>query len=198
MVLVIEDLHWADGSSLKLLEFMAGEIEQASLLVLGTYRDVDLSRSHPLFVTLGELPRHRLFRRVVLKGLDKEAVGAVIAGAGETPPLSATVEAIYEQTEGNPLFVREVARLLGQEGMLGSGTAGRSIRGFRLPEGVREAIGRRLNTLSPSSNAALRAASVIGNEFGVTLLRKLVVSGPGGGQRHWPGGTFRKPVAGRA
>ena len=72
LVLVLDDLHWADHPSLLLLEFVARELASARVLIIGTYRDMELSRQHPLSATLGELTRERLFQRVLLRGLDQE------------------------------------------------------------------------------------------------------------------------------
>ena len=71
LVLILEDLHWADQPSLLLLEFVARELAGARILIIGTYRDMELSRRHPLSQTLGELTRERLFQRVLLRGLDQ-------------------------------------------------------------------------------------------------------------------------------
>jgi predicted ATPase len=118
LVLVLDNLHWADKSSLLLLEFLAQELGRARLLVIGPYRDVEASRQHPLSETLGELTRERPFQRVMLGGLRREDVGRFIeAATGITPP-PALVDAVHTQTEGNPLFLTEVIRLLAQEGEL--------------------------------------------------------------------------------
>ena len=118
LVLVLDDLHWADHPSLLLLEFVARELSNARLLIIGTYRDVELSRQHPLSKSLGELTRERLFQRVLLRGLDQEDVGRFVElVSGIAPPIG-MVEAVHRQTEGNPLFVTEVVRLLVQEGHL--------------------------------------------------------------------------------
>ena len=87
LVLVLDDLHWADHPSLLLLEFLARELSGTRLLVVGTYRDMELSRGHPLSLTLGGLTRERLFQRVLLRGLDREDVARYIQlVAGITPP----------------------------------------------------------------------------------------------------------------
>ena len=87
LVLVLEDLHWADRPSLLLLEFVARELSGARLLLIGTYRDIEVSRRHPLSQTLGELTRERLFQRLLLRGLSQEDVGRFIElVAGITPP----------------------------------------------------------------------------------------------------------------
>ena len=132
LVLILEDLHWADGPSLLLLEFVTRELSGARLLIIGTYRDVEVSRKHPLSQTLAELTRERLFQRILLRGLAQEDVRRFIElVSGEVPPRGA-VEAVYRQTEGNPLFVTEVVRLLVQEGHMAAGAErveGRSGRG---------------------------------------------------------------------
>ena len=166
LVLVLDDLHWADHPSLLLLEFVARELANARVLVVGTYRDMELSRQHPLSQTLGELTRERLFQRVLLRGLDREDVGRFIELASGLTPPDGMVEAVHRQTEGNPLFVTEVVRLLVQEGELTQGGAGqRDSWSVRIPEGVREVIGRRLDRLSERCNETLTIASVVGREF---------------------------------
>ena len=177
LILVLDDLHWADQPSLLLLQFVARELSGARLLLIGTYRDMELSRQHPLAEALGELTRERLFQRVLLRGLSREDVGRFIeVTSGATAPNS-LVQAVYTQTEGNPLFVTEVVRLLVQEGEVWAGH-GEPLRHsdtwtVRIPEGVREVIGRRLNRLSRRCNDTLVIASVIGREFTLGQLTPL-------------------------
>ena len=167
-VIVLDDLHWADRSSLLLLEFLVQEIEASPLLVVGTYRDVEVSRQHPLFRTLGELTRSAEggFQRVFLSGLGKEDVRRFVElASGFTPP-PGMVEAVHRQTEGNPLFVTEVVRLLVQEGkLIAEKLRTTDFWTIRIPEGVREVIGRRLDRLSGHCNETLTIASVVGREF---------------------------------
>ena len=181
LVLILEDLQWADQPSLLLLEFLARELAGGRLLLIGTYRDVDVTRRHPLSLTLGELTRERLFQRVQLKGLEHQDVGRFIElVSGVTPPRG-MVEAVHRQTEGNPLFVTEVVRLLVQEGELSAHLASARGRGgdtdswsVRIPEGVREVIGRRLDHLSERCNQTLTVASVLGREFTLEQLKPLI------------------------
>jgi DNA-binding SARP family transcriptional activator len=175
LVLVLDDLHWADEGSLRLLEFLAREAGDARLLLIGTYRDVELSRRHPLSQTLAELTRERLFERIVLRGLNSEDVAAFIEATWGASPPPALVSAVHSQTEGNPFFVTEVVRLLGQEGELTPERLSGSERWtIRIPEGVREVVGRRLDRLSEDCNEALAVASVIGREFGLDQLQRLL------------------------
>ena len=175
LVLVLDDLHWADQPSLLLLEFMARELSGARLLLVGTYRDMELSRGHRLSTTLGELNRERLFQRVLLRGLDQDDVGRFIELASGVSPPSGLVEAVHRQTEGNPLFVTEVVRLLVQQGDLTSEEINtRDSWSVRIPEGVREVIGRRLDRLSERCNETLTVASIIGREFTLDLVKPLI------------------------
>ena len=174
-----------------LLQFVARELGNSRLLLVGTYRDVELSRQHPLAETLGELTRERLFQRVLLRGLSQQDVGRFIEVAAGVDPPSGLAAAVHTQTEGNPLFVTEVVRLLVQEEALsahgepvepGSDRPSTSSRRpgeseswtVRIPEGVREVIGRRLNRLSQRCNETLTIASVIGREFELRQLTSLV------------------------
>ncbi|HCH10283.1 MAG TPA: hypothetical protein DEW32_13940, partial [Dehalococcoidia bacterium] len=125
-----DDLHWADKPSLLLLQFVVREIANSRLMIIGTYRDMELSRQHPLAESLGELTRERAFQRVLLRGLSQEDVESFVEVAAGVRADTGLVNAVYTQTEGNPLFVTEVVRLLVQEGQLGqnvgtSSSAGR-------------------------------------------------------------------------
>lgn len=175
LVLMLDDLHWADRPSLLLLEFLTREISSSRVLLVGTYRDVELSRQHPLAQTLGGLTRERLFERVVLRGLTQADVGRFIEVTSGFAPPPGLLTAVHTQTEGNPLFVTEVVRLLVQEGDLTPERATeRKSWSVRIPEGVREVIGRRLNALSERCNQTLTVASVIGREFTLEQLGPLI------------------------
>jgi len=177
IVLMLEDLHWSDKPSLLLLEFVARELGNSRLMIVGNYRDMELNRRHPLSITLGELSRERLFDRVLLRGLQKHDVRRFIeVDAGIDPP-DALVDAVHTQTEGNPLFVTETVRLLIQEDDITSGTqagGGTSSWEIRIPEGVREVIGRRLDRRSERCDEVLTTASVVGRQFRFDVLMMLV------------------------
>ena len=175
LVLVMDNLHWADRPSLQLLEFVARELASSRLLLLGTYRDVELTRRHPLTQTLGELAREPVFRRVTLRGLSQEEVKHFIEATSRLDPTEALVEAVHTQTEGNPLFLTQVVQLLDQEGGLEPDPRGESPSWtVRIPVGVHEAIGRRLDGLSEGCNQVLTVASVVGREFELKLLEPLL------------------------
>ncbi|MCH8280276.1 MAG: AAA family ATPase, partial [Chloroflexi bacterium] len=147
LMLVLDDLHWADRSSLLFLEFLAREIGESRLLLAGAYRDIEVSRSHPLSQTLGALVREQLFHRVQLDGLSQQEVGELVEGGAG---IALTVEAadiIYKRTDGNPFFVGEVTRQVTLDNI----TADQAWANV-IPEGIRDAIGRRLNRLSERCN----------------------------------------------
>jgi DNA-binding CsgD family transcriptional regulator len=178
LLLILDNLHWADASSLRLLEFLAPDLASTPVLVVITYRDMDLSRQHPLSGTLGELSRQHGFERLRLTGLSRDETSRMmgLAGGGSVSPL--LVDAIHRQTEGNPLFITEMTRLLVQEGVLGAAHGDPSLPAVgavlhRIPEGIKEVIGRRLNRLSPQANQVLTCAAMIGRAFDARLLASL-------------------------
>jgi DNA-binding CsgD family transcriptional regulator len=174
LVLVLDNLHWADRTSLLLLEFLAQEIDEGNLLVLGTYRDTELTHRHHLSQTLGELARQPSFHRVTLRGLSEEEVAQFLEANSGFSPHTDLVRAVYSQTEGNPLFTTQVVQLMAQEGVLKSeALEGQHQWDIRIPGGIYDAIGRRLDRLSEDCNRVLAIASVIGREFELRLLEQL-------------------------
>jgi DNA-binding CsgD family transcriptional regulator len=175
LVVVLDNLHWADKSSLLLLEFLARELAHSRTLIVGTYRDIELSRQHPLSETLAELTREDLLQRAVLRGLSRDEVERLIALAAGSAPPPTLVDVLHARTEGNPLFLTELVRLLIQEEEFTPERwhpqQGLSLK---IPEGVREVIGRRLNRLSQPCVQMLTLASVIGREFSVEEVAWLI------------------------
>jgi DNA-binding SARP family transcriptional activator/tetratricopeptide (TPR) repeat protein len=174
LVLVVDDLHAADAGSLMVLEFVAQEVAGTRLLVVGAYRDIELDRGHPLSQTLAELTRAQLLDRVMLRGLTQQDVDRFLTETVGVDPPEELVRTVHARTEGNPLFVTEIVRLLDQEGKLTpEAIADSRDWSVGVPEGVREVIGRRLARLSPDCGEILRLASVVGREFGLDLLARL-------------------------
>ncbi|MDP9226999.1 MAG: AAA family ATPase [Actinomycetota bacterium] len=172
LVLVLDDLHAADEPSLLLLRFLAGELAGSRILVVGTYRDVDPTVRDPLASTLAELAREQVTRRVVLGGLTEADVGRYLELSVSTRPPSELIATIYTETEGNPLFVGEVIRLLAPEGRL-SEVEIPVLWTLGVPQGVREVIGQRLRRLSDQCVLVLTLASVLGRDFGLDALERL-------------------------
>jgi predicted ATPase len=171
IMLVLENLHWADSSSMLLLQFVARELSGSHLLLVGTHRDTELSQRQPLAECLDALDRQRLLNRVVLGvHTQNDVVRFIEMTAGLSPPWE-LVQAVHAQTEGNPLFITEVARMLVQEGQLsGSSSAKRDVWTAHIPEDVRGVIGRRLDRLSQECKELLRIASISGREFEPSLM----------------------------
>jgi len=172
LVLVLDDLHWADKPSLLLLQFLAREQQGSRILILGTYRDVELRRQHPLSETLAVLAREQHSERIVLRGLSQADVARFIEMTADLAPPEPLVAAVYRETEGNPFFIHEVVRLLARDGRLQQSAPSASWS-VAIPQGIREVIGRRLNQLSEDCNRLLTVASVLGREFDVAVLARI-------------------------
>ena len=169
LVVVLDDLHWADEPSLLLLEFIARGLSSSSLLLIGTYRDVELGRHHPLSRVLGELSGLDRCCRVVLRGLGEEEIASYVERSAGTAAPPELVSEVHRQTEGNPFFVGEVVRLLASEGALDGAGGDRLL----IPQGVRDVVGRRLDRLSDAANEALRSAAAIGRDFDEEALARI-------------------------
>jgi ATP/maltotriose-dependent transcriptional regulator MalT len=172
LMLVLDDLHWADKPSLLLLQFLARQLGESHLLVVGCYRDLELSRQHPLSEALAQLSRLPVFQRELLLGVNQEDTSQFIEMTAGIRPSPQLVETIHTHTEGNPFFLKEMTRLLSERGELTAAEIG-GPEGIRIPQGVREVIGQRLNRLSESCHQTLITASVIGREFDFRLLHTL-------------------------
>lgn len=171
ILLVIDDLHRADVPSLRLLEFIMAEAGTSRLMVLGTYRDSEVVRQHPLSDTLAELHRHAPVLRFLLGGFSPAETARFVSTV--VPDASAELAVVlHEQTEGHPLFLAELALDSNQSGAPGAQTARRGMRA--VPKGVRDVIGVRLNRLSPSCLRVLQHAAVFGREFRLDLLARVL------------------------
>jgi hypothetical protein len=172
LLVFIEDLQAADTASLLLLRFLAGQVSDMSVLVVATYRDVELTPEHPLTKSITDLVREPNTRHILLGGLQKQDVGLLIertAGVSAVPTL---VTALHRQTNGNPLFVTEAIRLLAVEGGFTSSQEA-ATRRFPIPEAIREVILRRLGHLSDGARGLLTLASVLGHDISFESLRSV-------------------------
>jgi class 3 adenylate cyclase len=179
VLLVLDDLHWADGASLLLLRHLVRRPRTGAVTVVATYRDTDVGRTHPLASVLADLRREGQSARVPLRGLGEEEVEAVLAAGGiETGGDGhALTRSLYRATEGNPLFVHETLRHLQESGALSS--AGRGwqatmpIERLGIPEGIKDVFGRRLSRLSPEADELLGLAAVVGRVFDLDVLARV-------------------------
>ena len=183
VVLVLDDLHWADRSTLMLLRHLVRAEPVMRVLIVGTYRDTDLARSHPLADLLADLRRENGYERVALTGLDEaETTAFILARAGdavEEPEAAALARLLLEETDGNPFFMGEVLDHLIDAGALfqrqgrWEGDADLIAR-IGIPEGVKEVIGRRLSALGAETNEALTVAGVCGSAFAAEVVAEVM------------------------
>ena len=186
LLLVLDDLHWADDSTLLLLQHIAQQLQEMPVLILGTYRDVELDVAHPLARALEELLRQRLAHDVALKRLPEAEVGQMLGALSAQEPSAPLVQAIYAETEGNPFFVEEVFAHLAEEGKLfddqGHWRSVLQVSELDVPRGVRLVIRRRLERVGEECRRVLTSAAVIGRGFSFELLEALSDTSAGSGQ----------------
>ncbi len=174
LLIVLDNLHWAHTSSLLLLNFLATAIVDQRILIVGTYRDEDITRGHPLIHALGDLNRLDHFDRLILRGLTSSDIADYIAETCGAHAHGRLADLIHLHTEGNSFFVTELVRLLQQEGVLHANAVdAETVLRERVPAGVREVIGRRLDRLSEVCSRVLAIGSVIGREFSLEQLLAL-------------------------
>ncbi len=178
VLLVFDDLQWADSGSLALLRHVTATEHPMRVLVLGTFRDSELPQSPELRDTLGLLWRHQGVSRVELGGLDRSGVLALMEGVAGHPLDAIGVglaEAVFRETDGNPFFVTEVLRHLRDIGAIHQDVAGRWVASgtldkMALPASVRDVIGGRVVRLGPDAERVLSTAAIIGRDFDLDVL----------------------------
>jgi class 3 adenylate cyclase len=187
IVLLLDDIHWADKPSLLLLQHLTRNLTGARVLVIATYRDIELDRTHPLSEVLGRLRRLPNFQRLLLRGLPEATLEGLLAAADSSeenaPARRVLAAALHKETEGNPFFVREILSYLLEEGKI-KREGGRwefgslTISELGIPEGVREVIGRRLTRLSDGCNRMLTVASTMTGGFSWEALKAITADVP--------------------
>jgi predicted ATPase len=169
-VLFLDDLHAADAPSLLLLRFLARELGSTRILLLGAYRDVDPVPGQHLTDTLAEVARERRTTRLALGGLSDREVAQYVELTASEIASSALVAELHAETEGNPLFVGEMVRLLSIEGVPSTSAAGALLA---IPQSIRDVIARRLSHLSAACVRTLVIASVVGREFALDTVARM-------------------------
>jgi DNA-binding SARP family transcriptional activator len=160
LLIVVDDLHWADQSTLSLLRHLVRHPE-ATAMVLAAYRDHEVGPEHPLVAAVADLQRDELVTHLPLGRLDRAEVSILLAERG------GIAGEVHELTGGNPFFIRQLAGHLDETGAPDLASAG-------IPENVKDVISRRLARLPTSAQTALRAAAVVGHRFDVRLVTEVL------------------------
>jgi tetratricopeptide (TPR) repeat protein len=173
IVLVLEDVHWADSGTLFLMRHLTRHINELPILLVPTYREVEVDENLPFHDVLLDLNREGLTNRIKLRRLTKEKTRdllATILAEGITPEF---LDGIYNETDGNPFFIEEVCKALIESGKLyfENGQWHRpSIEELEIPQSIKMAIQSRVGKLSDPHQETLRIAAIIGHEFGFNIL----------------------------
>jgi tetratricopeptide (TPR) repeat protein len=182
VVLLLEDLHWADSSSIELLRYLCNRISTQRVLLVGTFRPEDIERSnHPLKGYTAEMKMHRLCEEIPLDSLSREHIVDylnVTFKPNDFPDNLA--DHLHEKTEGHPLFTTNLLQYLSERGDIVKAnehwTLARPLSEIELeaPESVRSMIGKKVDQLSDEDRRALQYASVEGAEFLSTIVAELL------------------------
>jgi DNA-binding winged helix-turn-helix (wHTH) protein len=167
LLLLVDDLHSADGPSLRLFDFLAREVSHAPLLMLATHRSADVDLPNRAREVLANVGRHRYCVRLELPGLTLNDIGVLVEAAGLRSELDrADLERVHRRTGGNPFFIRELVRH--------AAFTGASIADGRVPDAIRDLLMARLSRLSSAAHELLRTASIVGSEWSEDLVRAVV------------------------
>jgi DNA-binding winged helix-turn-helix (wHTH) protein/predicted ATPase len=171
LILCLEDLHWSDVSTLELLAVLARRQETARLLVLGTYRPVEmLGTGHPLRAVKQELQLHRQCEELRLGFLTEQHVAEYLmsrfaVGAHGHASLQQLARAIHQRTEGNPLFMVNVVEYMSMQGVLSASGETRPAVQIEIPASIHQMIEKQLDRLTPTEQRLLEVASIVGADF---------------------------------
>lgn len=160
LVLVLDDLHAADTATVLLTRFVARRAPRTAIFVVGAYREADAARRRDIRDALTDLTRDA--PPLQLTGLPQEDVGTLLESILESRPPEATVEAVHRRTEGNPLFVHGIGRLLPRDA-----TTPAAVEDLTIPRDIEDAIAQRLELLSAEARSVLTTCAVLGREFDI-------------------------------
>jgi DNA-binding SARP family transcriptional activator/KaiC/GvpD/RAD55 family RecA-like ATPase len=175
LLLILDDLHWADKSTLLLLRHLLRHPRLTNLLVVGTFRHVEVGRDHPLVDLLTDLRREQRYDRLTLPGLDDAATQTLVADRLRRDVTPQFVSRLREQTEGNVFFIEETIRALIDSGLAAEEPVTEAaLERLGVPEGVAEIVGRRVSHLSALAAEVLTAASIVGRDFRLGIVAQVV------------------------
>ncbi|MER7504783.1 BTAD domain-containing putative transcriptional regulator [Nonomuraea pusilla] len=168
-LIVMEDLHWADAASLKLLTHLGADLHRVPLLVLATVRQEPGGGRQPFVEALGELARQSGTERMNVAPLTPEQIADYLRAAGRAAAGPELARALHDRTGGNPFFLGELLRLL-TSAHPGDRVEVADVAGLAVPDGVRDVIGQRVSRLPEDTQTLLRAAAVIGRDVDADVL----------------------------
>jgi len=167
-MVILDDLHWSDPSSLQLLHYLARHVDDLPLLIVGTYRDVELDMAHPLRDLMSTLSRLPIYHQISLRRLDKDQVGQMLEEMWQQEVPEEWVTAIYERAGGNPFYIKEVTKTLVDEGVVtfedGVWHFSKVVK-LKLPQKIRDVVLRRVKRVSGPTQELLHQAAVLGQQF---------------------------------
>ncbi len=178
LILLFDDLQWADLASLRLLEFALRAVPRHRMLILGTMQEIDGDDGAAVAETLRYLRKDEMLRVVPVRRMDAVSVGEMIGKIfGELEVSEEFRTHVHERTGGNPFFVEEILRSLVEEGTIYRTPEGRwerkGVEEIRIPKTVREVVKQRASRLDEPTLSTLRVAAVLGTEFASELLREV-------------------------
>jgi len=177
LVFALDDLHWGDRASLRLLHHLARHTRGDRVLMLGTYREMELDLQHPFNDVLSEMNRERLFYRLPLRRLALEDTRALLSGLFDVEVSAELAGAVHQETEGNPFFIEEVVKSLVEEGKIyregGRWQRTLTVEELEIPQSVRAVIGKRVQKAGEACRRVLAIAAIIGREFDPDLLVRI-------------------------
>jgi len=174
LAVLLDDLHWADSASIELLQHLARHLHGDRVLLLGTYRNAEVDRQHPLETALGDLTREHLVAELEVRRMTPDGTAALVHS--HLAVQEASVELlnfVHERTEGNPFFIEELLKAMIEQRVIHEkdGDWQRTEVGdIQLPHSVRSVVGQRVGRLGPGAQDMLHVASVLGHEFDLELL----------------------------
>jgi DNA-binding CsgD family transcriptional regulator len=173
-VVLLEDLHWADSTSLGLLLYLGRHLRDAPVLILGTYRDMEVGRQHPLETMLRELTHERLLEEVHLGRLSSTGTAELVRSRLPAEDVSdELVTLVHDRAQGNPFFTEELLAAFIEQGASSEREVGHhpaALAQLRVPHSIRSVVGERVGRLRPDAQDLLSMASILGQEFDLDVL----------------------------
>jgi class 3 adenylate cyclase/tetratricopeptide (TPR) repeat protein len=169
LVVFLDDLHWADESTLSLLHYLLRHLRASRVLFVGAYREVELDRRHPLSRALVDWGQNDLTTRIALSRLTRDDTAELVGSLfGQEHVSDEFIDLLYSETEGNPFFVEETVKALIEQGSIyreGDSWQRDDVERLVVPQSVRDAVGRRLNRIDERTISLLHTAAALGKQF---------------------------------